>query len=272
MHIKREGENGRISPDPDTEAETQGRSPDLQRPVRPRMSDKEDAAFKAIYEREFGTQKQEQDRYSGYRRSTSGKTDQASSPMIKTERLYRNSKSKKEREKKDYLLVDGYNVIYAWEELKDLADANLDAARMKLADILSNYQGFVGCTVILVFDAYKVKGNRGEVLRYHNIYVVYTKEAETADQYIEKTTHEIGRKHNVTVATSDGVEQVIVMGQGAMRMSSRNLHDEIERIEGEIRKLNEAQIRDRNYLFDQADERLAAMLEEIRLGKSIFEL
>lgn len=89
-------------------------------------------------------------------------------------------------------------------------------------DILSNYQGFTGCTLILVFDAYKVKGSQGEVQKYHNIYVVYTKEAETADQYIEKTTHEIGRKYKVTVATSDALEQVIVMGQGAYRMSARD--------------------------------------------------
>ena len=104
-------------------------------------------------------------------------------------------------------------------------------------DILSNYQGFIGCTLILVFDAYKVKGNQGEVQKYHNIYVVYTKEAETADQYIEKTTHEIGRKYKVTVATSDALEQVIVMGQGAYRISARDFYEEVERTENRFGKL-----------------------------------
>ena len=224
---------------------------------------KEDAAFQAIYEREFGARLRQEDRYSGFRRKTVS--------FNETKERKRPGPSRPKTEKKDFLLVDGYNVIFAWEELKGLAQDNMDAARMKLAEILSNYQGFTGCNVILVFDAYKVKGNRGEVTRYHNIYVVYTKEAETADQYIEKTTHEIGRKHNVTVATSDGVEQVIVMGQGASRMSSRDLHDEIERIEQEIRKMGEDRIPERNYLFDQMDENLAALMEEIRLGRSFFQ-
>lgn len=110
--------------------------------------------------------------------------------------------------------MDGYNIIFAWEDLKELAASNIDGAREKLMDILCNYQGFKKCTLILVFDAYKVKGNPGSVETYHNIHVVYTKEAETADQYIEKTVHEIGRKYRVTVATSDQLEQVIILGQG----------------------------------------------------------
>ena len=236
----------------------------------------EDAEFQAVFEREFGKKQKDLDRYSGYRKKTReeekdpARGPDASASGRRTERFYR--RVQREAAKKDYLLVDGYNVIYAWDELKDLADANLDAARTRLADILANYQGFTDTTVILVFDAYKVKGNKGEVVRYHNIYLVYTKEAETADQYIEKTTHEIGRKHNVTVATSDNVEQVIVMGQGARRISSRDLHEEVERVEAQIRALSGDRIRQRNYLFDQADERLASMLEAIRLGKSIFEI
>ena len=139
----------------------------------------------------------------------------------------------KQRKRRQYLLVDGYNVIYAWQDLADLARENLEAARGKLTDILCNYQGYLGCELILVFDAYRVKGNPGEVQRYHNIYVVYTKEAETADAYIERTTHEIARECDVTVATSDGLEQMIVAGAGARRLSSRELRQEIERVERE---------------------------------------
>ncbi len=124
---------------------------------------------------------------------------------------------KKQKPEKEYLLVDGYNIIFAWDDLQELAKVNIEGARNKLMDMLCNYQGYKKCTLILVFDAYKVEGNQGEVQKYHNIYVVYTKEAETADQYIEKTVHEIGRKYHVTVATSDALEQVIIMGQGAAR-------------------------------------------------------
>lgn len=114
----------------------------------------------------------------------------------------------------EYLLVDGYNIIFAWDDLNELAKYNIESARGKLMDILSNYQGYKKMTLILVFDAYKVKGNQGEVGMYHNIHVVYTKEAETADQYIEKTVHRIGHNGNVTVASSDGLEQIIIMGSG----------------------------------------------------------
>lgn len=127
-----------------------------------------------------------------------------------------------------YLLVDGYNIIFAWEELRSLAERSIDGARDRLMDICSNYQGFAGCTLILVYDAYKVKGNPGSVQKYHNIYVVYTKEAETADQYIEKTVHEIGRKHQVTVATSDALEQMIIWGDGAVRLSAQGFRDTVE--------------------------------------------
>lgn len=137
---------------------------------------------------------------------------------------------------KKYLLVDGYNIIFAWDDLKEPATGNLDFARTKLMDILSNYQGYTGCELILVFDAYKVKGNPGEISRYNNIYVVYTKEAETADMYIEKATHRLGKKHNVTVATSDGMEQLIIMGQGALRMSAQELKEEIERTDREMKE------------------------------------
>ena len=137
---------------------------------------------------------------------------------------------RKQRGEKEYLLVDGYNVIFAWDDLKALAAVNIDSARDKLIDIMSNYQGYVGCELILVFDAYKVKQNPGSITKHGNIHVVYTKEAETADMYIEKTTHELGRKYKVTVASSDGLEQLIIMGQGALRMSSRGLREEVERV------------------------------------------
>ena len=137
---------------------------------------------------------------------------------------------------KNYLLVDGYNLLFSWEELNELSKVNLDAARTKLMDILCNYQGYKKTEVILVFDAYKVKGNTGEVAEYHNIHVVYTKEAQTADAYIEKTTHELSKKHNVTVVTSDALEQLIIMGQGAIRVSSREFKLEIEAMEKEIRE------------------------------------
>ena len=138
---------------------------------------------------------------------------------------------------KEYLLVDGYNIVFAWEDLKELAEVNIEAARGKLADILCNYQGYKGCTLILVFDAYKVVGNTGEMTDYHNIHIVYTKEAETADAYIEKTTYELGKKHHVRVATSDRLEQMIILGHGAVRVSAREFHDEIERVKGRIATL-----------------------------------
>lgn len=145
-------------------------------------------------------------------------------------------KKKKPPKKDSYLLVDGYNIIFAWKELKELAENNLESARVSLMETLCNYQGFAGITVILVFDAYRVKGNLGEVSKYKNIHLVYTKEAETADQYIEKTVHRIGKNNNVTVATSDALEQVIIFGAGANRMSASGLKEEILRTEKEIRE------------------------------------
>ena len=145
----------------------------------------------------------------------------------------------------EYLLVDGYNIIFAWDELKAVARDNLDAARKALCDLLCNYQGYQKCVVIAVFDAYKVKGGLGSVEKYHNIHVVYTKEAETADAYIERATYEIGKQHRVKVATSDGPEQLIILGHGALRMSASNFREEVERVQGRIaetlRKNNQKQ-------------------------------
>lgn len=180
----------------------------------------------------------------------------------------RGSRPVKKSQEKEYLLVDGYNIIFAWEELKELADVDLSSARSKLMDILTNYQGYKKNILILVFDAYKVEGNKGEVLDYGNIHVVYTKEAETADQYIERTVHEIGHKYQVTVATSDALEQLIIMGQGAIRMSAQGLKEEIQAANIEIRGnyLNKHK-NSKNYLFDHLPEDMVDYMEDVRLGK-----
>lgn len=137
----------------------------------------------------------------------------------------------------EYLLVDGYNIIFAWDELKELAKSSLESARDRLIDILCNYRGFRQCELILVFDAYKVKGNTGSVEKIHNINVVYTKEAETADMYIEKTTHELGKKHRVRVATSDNLEQIIILGNGATRISADEFLHEVKSAEKAIMEI-----------------------------------
>lgn len=148
-------------------------------------------------------------------------------PKKKLPEYYKStSKPKKQEVREEYLLVDGYNVIFAWE---DLAQVSIDGARGKLLDVLCDYQGMKKCNLIVVFDAYRVQGHKTEISTYHNIHVVFTKEAETADQYIEKFAHENGKKYNVTVATSDGLEQIIIRGQGCRLLSARELKDEIER-------------------------------------------
>lgn len=222
----------------------------------------EEKELEAIFTRTFGTPKSRAPE-TQMRRSVFGET-------AEKEKVY----SAKPREKlPEYLLVDGYNVIFAWEELSELAKTSVDGARGKLMDILCNYQGFRGCSLILVFDAYRVEGHAEEVVRYHNIHVVYTREAETADQYIERTAHEIGRKYQVTVATSDGLEQIIIRGQGCAMMSARELREEIRRIDQEIRDAYVEQFpASRNYLFDYLPEELTELMDEVRLGrKSIGE-
>lgn len=153
--------------------------------------------------------------------------------------------------KEEYLLVDGYNIIHAWPELKELVDENMDSARMKLLDSLSNYQGIRKCQIIVVFDAYRVQGHFEEVIDYHNIHMVFTREAQTADHYIERFAHDNQKKYNITVATSDGLEQLIIRGAGCSLLSARELKVEIERANERIRKeYQEIQGRDRNYLID----------------------
>lgn len=199
---------------------------------------------------------------------TYGKIERKKLPETKVVKSQEIKSKKIAESAMEILLVDGYNVIFAWEDLKELADLNIDAARDKLMDILSNYQGFKKCTLILVFDAYKLEGQSISIQKYHNIYVVYTKEAETADQYIEKVVHQVGKKYHVTVVTSDGLEQAIILGQGGYRISSREFRNEIEISRQQIKKEAEAHqdIR-KNYLFDSLDYELAKELEKARLGK-----
>ncbi len=216
--------------------------------------------LKAIFERTYGPVKKERGSFEKRVRRSSSDSVSAYRPI------------KKEMPQEQYLLVDGYNIIFSWEDLNELSRVNMEGARSKLADLLCNYQGYRKCHVILVFDAYKVEGNHGEVVKYHNIHIVYTKEAETADQYIEKTVHTIGRKYGVTVATSDGLEQVIILGQGARRLSARGLREEIEAASTEIRGdyLNR-QGPTRNLLIHQLPGEMAELMEDVRLGRRTME-
>lgn len=178
---------------------------------------------------------------------------------------YRKMAQKPEKKKERYLLVDGYNIIFAWEELKELAKVSIDGARGRLMDILCNYQGIRKCHLILVFDAYRVQGHDTEIFDFHNIHVVYTKEAETADQYIEKFAYEHGNKDEVTVATSDGLEQIIIRGKGCALYSARELKEEIERASEEIqRAYGDKTLEERNYLLDGVDDEIKKELENLR--------
>ena len=190
----------------------------------PAASDKE---LQAIFERTYGPMKERS--FRPVQKPARGSLDNYPEKRLK---MIQNLQPVQE-----YLLVDGYNIIFAWEELKQLSQTDLDAAREALIDILCNFQGYAGCGLILVFDAYKVKNNPGSVEKRGGIYVVYTKQAETADMYIEKTTYEIARRYRVRVATSDALEQVIILGHGAVRVSARMLKQEVEQAEGEIRRL-----------------------------------
>ena len=175
---------------------------------------------------------------------------------------------KKEEPVEEYLLVDGYNILYAWEELRELMKITLDGARHRLMDMLCNYQGYRKYNLIVVFDAYKVSGGAGSAEDYHNIHVVYTKEAETADQYIEKFAHDMGKKHRVTVATSDGLEQVIIRSQGCLLMSASDLEEDMERVSRQIEEDRGNLVKPgKNYLFAGVEKDLAEYLEQVRLGK-----
>lgn len=178
------------------------------------LSQAEDAELMAIFERTYGPIKQHDIRQSR----------QLFQPVEKADKI----RIQEQEAPEEYLLVDGYNIIYAWDDLKEAAKENLDLARQMLMDQLSAYQSFKKCTCILVFDAYRVPRGVAEIARHHNIYVVYTKQAETADTYIERATYEIGKEHVVRVATSDLAEQMIVLGHGAFRISAREFKEEVE--------------------------------------------
>ena len=212
----------------------------------------DDKELAAIFERTYGPVKRERNQFQYSRRSETDFARRAAKKEVIDE----------------CLLVDGYNIIFAWEDLKELAKVNIEGARGKLMDILSNYQGYKKNHLILVFDAYRVEGGVGSVMKYHNIYVVFTKEAETADQYIEKTVREIGKKYHVTVATSDALEQVIIMGAGASRMSAAGLQEEIELMSQDLRENFMVKPRgDKNYLFNHLPEDMTELMEDVRLGR-----
>lgn len=194
------------------------------RPAYHRDSFAEDKELMAIFERTYGKINRDPRQALHTPKEESGAQD-LPKPSYPTE-----------IDRTEYLLVDGYNIIFAWDELKAIAAENLDAARSQLMHVLSNYCGFRRCNLILVFDAYRVKGQQREVEQYHNISVVYTKEAETADAYIEKISHDLSKRHRVRVATSDGMEQVIILGNGALRVSAEEFHREVRQTEDAIRE------------------------------------
>lgn len=166
--------------------------------------------------------------------------------------------------KEDYLLVDGYNIIFAWRELKELADVNMDGAKMMLLDSLSNYQGIRKCQIIVVFDAYRVLKHLEEIIDYYNIHVVYTREAQTADQYIERFAHDNQKKYNITVATSDGLQQMIIRGAGCSLLSARELKLEIEEANDRLRQEYQGmQVKDRRHLSDALPPEVKEKMEKL---------
>lgn len=217
-------------------SQIKSRKQNHQKDINNGMSIGEDE-IREIFERTYGAGSMERKFYNKNDYDESGYCENTvdSANKNQSDSKYRKRTNIPEK-KENYLLVDGYNIIFAWDDLNELSKVNLEAARGKLMDIMCNYQGYRQVNLILVFDAYKVSGNIGEMFDYHNIHVVYTKEAETADQYIEKLVRNIGQTYDVTVATSDGLEQLIVMGGGAKRLSARNLREEVEAMEREIRE------------------------------------
>ncbi len=236
----------------------------------------EEEVYKGNFKSEFEERKYGAAELEEIFQRTYGQTKRERYPYQETVRKYSDTEAKpykpkkKKKELEEYLLVDGYNIIFAWEDLSQLAKTNIDGARGKLIDIMCDYQGWRQCTLILVFDAYRPEGHKEEIVKYHNIHVVYTKEAETADQFIEKTVHKMRPQYEVTVATSDGLEQIIIRGEGAHLISAREFREEIaysrkmalEALEEQKTESGKA------YLLDHASEELSRELEKIRLGDS----
>lgn len=206
------------------------------------------SSLRRPYENRYNKDSWENYEYGALINDESGKNSKVLNQKMEADGKYR-KRTSVPQQREQYLLVDGYNIIFAWEDLKELSQRNLQAAREKLMDILCNYQGYRNMNLILVFDAYKVPGNIGEMIDYHNIHVVYTKEAETADQYIEKLVHQMNKGYDVTVATSDGLEQLIIWGAGARRLSARGLKEEIELAEKELREQYLDKQPEKNYAF-----------------------
>lgn len=169
---------------------------------------------------------------------------------------------------KKFLIVDGYNIIHAWPELEELTNVSFESARQSLIDILCNYQGISDETIILVFDGYLVKGSTGSVSEYNNIFVVFTKEAETADHYIERTVNNMPKEYHVTVATNDGLEQTIILGKGAIRLTAKELKKRIKHEEEYIKKhYTEKRPPKNNMLMDNVDAQTLEWLEMMRRKK-----
>ena len=214
----------------------------------------QDKELMAIFERTFGPVKKERFRHSApavYYGSESEKSADERQAKKSSPVSRRTDPVSRRKSQEEYLLVDGYNIIFAWENLRELAKTDIHSAALSLIDIMGNYQGLIGGTVIVVFDSYKVPGHEEEIMHYHNVDVVYTKEAETADMYIERTAHKLGKNNKVTVATSDGLEQIIILGQGALRLSAAGLWKEIEAVEKEMRSdWHSRRIDSKSYLLD----------------------
>lgn len=232
-----------------------------------KSSIQEDKELETIFTRTYGSIKQRNDNFHRRQGSYIAPSSHRGQSPYKGLGTERNNPSKlvtiNKEPKEEYLLVDGYNIIFSWRELKELAEDSLDGARTKLMDILSNYQGFKRMNLIVVFDAYKVKGGVGEVQAYHNIHVVYTKEAETADAYIEKVTHELSGRHNVTVATSDALEQLIILGHGGRRLSANELKEDIIDAGEQIRRdYLEKQKTGKSYIGDKFSEEIWGFLKD----------
>lgn len=233
----------------------------------------EEKELEAIFSRTFGKRKGEENQG----RRTYGKSvreqengvyrNNGRNHIIGNDKFNHGTIMGQSKKQEEYLLVDGYNILFAWEELNEIATVSMDGARGKLMDILCNYQGFKKCKILLVFDAYRVENHQEEIVSYHNIDVVYTKEAETADQYIEKFAHKMGRNKKVTVATSDAVEQIIIQGQGCSLLSARELRDEVEYVNEQIRQELHSKDKGKNYLFDYLPEEMHTVMEGIRLGE-----
>ncbi|HEX2945901.1 MAG TPA: translation factor GTPase family protein [Clostridia bacterium] len=202
--------------------------------------------------------------YANQGKKTGWKKKKAAAGIYYNPKAYVGKLKVTREDKEEYLLVDGYNVIFAWPDLNELAEDNMDGARSKLLDYLSKYQGFHKCQIIAVFDAYRLQGHPEEIFDQDNIHVVFTREAQTADQYIEKFAHDNNQKYDITVATSDGLQQIIIRGSGCALLSARELREEIIRTNERVAQvLFEKQPANRNYLKDAISTDTQRQMEDL---------